>query len=102
MSRGIQFDEEKFDPFKVMAVRHTWSDHPLLQLGALVDLARRLDEKGSIRAHDGAVAAGTNFSTAPADHPTKLSAVETIAHIEKAEAWMALHNVQNDPLYRTL
>jgi hypothetical protein len=99
---GIQFDEAQFDPYRVMAVSHTWADHPLLQLGSLVDLARRLDAKGSIRSHDGQVKAGTNFSTAPEQHPAKLSPVQTIEQIEKAGAWMALHHVQQDDLYRKL
>jgi hypothetical protein len=102
VAHGIQFDEEKFDPYQVMAVRHTWADHPLLQLGSLVDLARRLNERGSIRSHDGAVTAGTSFTTAPQKHPARLSPVETIEQIEKAGAWMALHNIQQDDLYRTL
>ncbi|HVE86494.1 MAG TPA: hypothetical protein VND93_26740, partial [Myxococcales bacterium] len=75
---------------------------PLLQLGPLVDLARRLDEKGSIRSHDGAVKPDTSFVTAPQQHPAKLSPVQTIEQIEKAGAWMALHHVQQDDLYRRL
>jgi hypothetical protein len=102
VAHGIQFDEAQFDPYRVMAVRHTWSDHPLLQLGPLVDLARRLHERGSIRSHDGAVQPGTSFVTAPKEHPARLSPVETIEQIEKAGAWMALHNIQQDDLYRTL
>jgi len=99
---GIQFDEAQFDPYRVMPVAHTWSDHPLLQLGALVDLARRLEASGSIRSHDGQVNAGTNFATAPEQHPARLSPVQTIEQIEKAGAWMALHHVQQDGLYRKL
>jgi hypothetical protein len=102
MKGGIEFDEAEYQPYQVMAVRHTWSDHPLLQLGSLVDLARRLNERGAIRTHAGAVQPGTSFVTAPEQHPPRLSAVQTIEQIEKAEAWMALHNIQQDDLYRTL
>ena len=102
MAYGIQFDEAEFNPYKVMAVRHTWADHPLLQLGPLVDLARRFNDRGLIRSHDGAVKPGTTFTTAPEQHPTKLPALDTIEQIEKAGAWMALHNVQLDDTYRKL
>src|SRR4051812_48582576 len=102
MSRGIQFDEASFHPQKVMLVRHTWADHPLLQLDNLIALATRLNERGAIRAHNADANFHTSFTEAPKSHPTKLSALETIKRIEEAQAWMALHNIQNDELYRTL
>ena len=42
MTRGTQFDESVFHPQRVLAVRHTWADHPLLQLDALKRLSERL------------------------------------------------------------
>jgi len=102
MSRGIQFDEGAFHPQRVFPVRHTWSDHPLLQLDALQRLAARLAEQGAIRTHSAAADFHTSFVAAPQTHPTKLSPLETIERIEEAQAWMALHNIQNDPEYRTL
>jgi hypothetical protein len=101
-SHGIRFDEAAFDPHRVMAVRHGWSDHPLLSLGKLMDLARRLAARGAVRAHDDKADPSTDFATAPMTHPAPLSPEETIRNIEKAGAWMALHNVQNDPEYRRL
>jgi hypothetical protein len=102
MSRGIQFDESSFHPQKVTAVRHTWSDHPLLQLDKLIALAARLNEKGAIRSHSAQADFHTSFTSAPQSHPAKLTPLETIERIEEAQAWMALHNIQNDPEYRTL
>lgn len=102
MSRGIQFDESRFHPQKVMAVRHNWMDHPLLQLDNLIALAERLAAQGAIRSHSAVADFHTSFVDAPKTHPPKLTPVETIKRIEEAQAWMALHNVQNDPLYRTL
>jgi hypothetical protein len=102
MKRGIEFDEGSFHPQKVTVVRHNWMDHPLLQLDKLTALAKRLAEKGAIRTHNAAADYSTSFVNAPQTHPTKLSPVETIQRIEEAQAWMALHNIQHDPEYRTL
>jgi hypothetical protein len=102
MQRGIEFDDSQFHPQRVMAVRHNWMDHPLLQLDKLVALAKRLDEKGAIRSHNAAADFKTSFVDAPKTHPTKLSALETIQRIEEAQAWMALHNIQLDEEYRAL
>lgn len=100
MTMGIQFDEAAFHPQRVMTVRHTWADHPLLQFGALMDLAKRLSEHGAIRAHNADAKPGTDFASAPDTHPTRLSPLETLKRIEEEKAWMALHNIQNDPIYR--
>lgn len=102
MSRGIQFDEASFHPQKVMAVRHDWVGHPLLQLDKLIALAARLSASGSIRAHSADATFHTHYTSAPATHPTKLSPLESIEKIEQAHAWTALHNIQNDPIYRSL
>jgi hypothetical protein len=102
MNRGIEFDEAGFHPQRVLPVRHNWMEHPLLQLDNLVKLAQRLDAKGAIRSHGAGADFHTSFADAPATHPAKLTPVETIKRIEEAQAWMALHNIQNDELYRGL
>ncbi len=99
---GVQFDEAAFDPMKIMAVRHTLMAHPLLQLPALVELGRRLGAKNSVRYHDDKASAGTDFTHAPQTNKVDLPAEEVIRRIESAGAWLALHNIQNDDLYRTL
>jgi hypothetical protein len=98
---GIQWEGE-LEPRRVMAVRHTWSDHPLLSLGKLMDLAKRLAARGAVRSHADTATAATDFSRAPEALPASRSPEEIVRDIEKAGAWMALHNVQNDPEYRTL
>jgi len=102
IDRGIEFDVRAFDPRKVMAVRHRWSDHPLLSVGKLMDLAKRLAAKGAVRAHADTATAATDFARAPDTIPAARAPEEIVRDIEKAGAWMALHNVQNDPEYRTL
>ncbi len=76
-------------------------DHPLLQLDKLVELGMRLGEHG-IRYHNADASPGTNFEGAPETHKPKFTAAETLARIESASAWMALHYVEKDPIYREL
>ncbi len=97
---GIVFDQATFDPMRIMPVTHTLAGHPLLEFGSLIDLARRLESVGSVRSHNDAAKADTSFVNAPETHPAALSVEETIRSIESAKAWMALHNVQNDAVYR--
>jgi hypothetical protein len=99
---GISFDTAKFHPLRIMGVSHTLMGHPLLELGSLVDLAKRLEKVGGVRAHSDNARADTAFAHAPDTHPVQLSMEETIRTIEKSKAWMALHNIQNDPIYRRL
>jgi hypothetical protein len=101
-SPAITFDTSAFDPMRITAVQHELMGHPLLQLSSLIELAKRLEPRGLVRRHSGAAQPGTDFKTAPDTLPTRLAALDTITHIDQADAWMALHNVQEDPLYRTL
>lgn len=101
-SPGISFDTSNFEPMKITAVTHTLMGHPLLQLNNLVELARRLEQTGSVRAHNGGAAPATSFTTAPESHPIRESLEQTMRRIETSNAWMALHNIQNDPTYRKL
>ncbi|TMQ20177.1 MAG: hypothetical protein E6J91_04565 [Deltaproteobacteria bacterium] len=98
----IHVDPASFDPWKIQAVTHALSDHPLLQIDALVELGRRQQERKLVRTHSAAATAGTSFADAPLLHPNARDAVTTLADIEKANAWMSLLNVQADPIYRRL
>lgn len=91
-----------FSPMKISGVRHSLSDHPLLQLDRLVVLADRLAAAGAIRYHSGNVDAGTSFEKAPVLHRVDAAPEEIIRRIESANAWLSLHNVQVDPEYREL
>ncbi|HXK19346.1 MAG TPA: cupin-like domain-containing protein [Polyangiaceae bacterium] len=101
-SPNIRFDTAAFDPMRIQAVRHELMGHPLLELPELVQLAARLEPRGLVRRHSGAAKPSTDFHSAPETLPTQLPALETIKNIEQADAWMALHNIQEDPKYRTL
>jgi hypothetical protein len=99
---GIDFDRANFHPMRICAVSHQLMGDPLLQFDSLAALARRLEATGAVRTHNDGATPATNFTTAPETHPPAMSIEETIKRIESAKAWLALHNVQNDPTYRKL
>jgi hypothetical protein len=102
MPSRIHVDHETFDPWRVQAVTHALSDHPLLQIDAVVELGKRQEQRGLIRTHSDRATAGTSFGEAPRLHPNALGAEATLSRIAEARAWMSLLNVQADPIYRRL
>ncbi|HWU89030.1 MAG TPA: cupin-like domain-containing protein [Kofleriaceae bacterium] len=96
----IHVDPATFDPWKVQALTHALSDHPLLQIGALVELGKRQQERSLVRTHSADATAGTSFADAPNLHPNAKGAAATLSDIGNARAWMSLLNVQADPIYR--
>jgi hypothetical protein len=98
----IDFDPGAFDPWRIMAVRHHLSDHPLLQPDALLALGERLEARGSIRSHASGAKPGTPFNSAPDLFPNPKSAADTLRAVADAKAWTSLLNVQIDPTYREL
>ena len=98
----IHVDPATFDPWKIQSLTHALSDHPLLQIGALVELGKRQQERRLVRTHSADATAGTSFADAPNLHPNQKGAAATLEDIAKARAWMSLLNVQADPIYRKL
>jgi hypothetical protein len=98
----ISIPSTTFDPWTVQAVSHALSDHPLLQLDALVELGKRQQGRNLVRTHSSEASAGTSFAEAPNLHPNTKGAATTLADIANAKAWMSLLNVQADPVYREL
>ncbi len=96
----IHVDPRTFEPWKVQALTHALSDHPLLQIGALVELGERQQARNLVRTHSADATAGTSFADAPNLHPNAKGAATTLADIANARAWMSLLNVQADPVYR--
>jgi Cupin-like domain len=91
-----------FDPWRVQAVRHSLSSHPLLQMDSLIELGKRLEARGRIRSHSDQAKADTPFNSAPETHPSGKRGTEALADVAKAGAWTSLLNVQTDDIYRTL
>ena len=113
-SRLLSLDDDMFtayfdrQPFKIA---HNLVGHPLLQLPRLVELAQSLASpvlyfKGdhAINQVDTAADSGgakRTFVDRKLARP-ELSAVETIAQIERCRAWMHFRDVASDPVYATL
>jgi hypothetical protein len=91
-----------FEPWKLQAISHRLTSHPLLQLDALAELGRRQEGRRLVRTHSDEAAAGSSFADAPRLHPNRKDAVATLEGIAEAKAWMSLLNVQCDPPYRAL
>jgi hypothetical protein len=89
-----------FEPWRVQALTHSLSDHPLLRIESLVELGKRQQERKLVRTHTADATAGTSFADAPNLHPNTAGAVATLEGIAQARAWMSLLNVQADPIYR--
>jgi hypothetical protein len=98
----IELDWKNFQPWKVAPVHHRLSDHYLLQSDQLIELSKRLEQRGRIRTHASSATADTPFNEAPAIHPNSASAAETLKRIQDAKAWLSLLNVQTDATYRQL
>jgi hypothetical protein len=98
----ISIPATAFDPWAVQAITHALSEHPLLQIDALVELGKRQQERRLVRTHNANATAGTSFADAPSLHPNAQGAATTLADIANAKAWMSLLNVQADPTYREL
>ena len=98
----IEFDVGTFDPKRIQAVKHRLVGHPLLELGALSRFAERMGPLGQLRFHGNTTTAATAFNTAPTEHATGLTAVETVQRIDQAGSWVSFLNIQTDPDYRAL
>ncbi len=82
-------------PFRL---KHTLADHPLFTLPRLIKLAKS-QPRDAIEYNSGKVAVGVK----PEDVPKlDMSVVDVIRSIEKANAWMVIKFVENDPEYRAL
>jgi len=93
---------ESFDPMRVTPLTHTFTEHPLLQREALVELGKRCRGTNRWYSFASGVEPGTDFDEAAALYPSRQSAVASLSAIEDAKAWVLLRHIQADPTYRTL
>ena len=100
--RLLDVDAASFNPWRIAEVRHRLGDHPLLQSDALIALAERMEQRGSVRSHGSGAQAGTSFNHAPVIFPNKQAAAQTVGNLREAKAWTSLLNVQTDPIYQKL
>ncbi len=92
-------DPEAFSTDHVHALKHNFHEHPLMQLPALERLAKDLMPTKQCRF----IKPGTTQSSA-FDHGDKAtdgrSLEEVFRRIEETGSWIALYNVQTDPVYK--
>jgi hypothetical protein len=87
-----KFEREAF------AVRHRLTDHPLLQLPRLIELATVLPES-SVEYNQGDLPIHQDYLATPRNG---LTIDQTIRQIEDCRSWMVLKNVERDPAYKAL
>ncbi|MGN6320415.1 MAG: cupin-like domain-containing protein [Dyella sp.] len=98
----IDIDWDGFDPWRIQAVRHQLSDHPLLQPDQLVALGKRFQGSTRLFTFNNQAGADANFDDVGRLYPNHKSAADTLQGINDAKAWMLLRHVQEDPTYRSL
>lgn len=86
----------------VMPVRHHLCGHRLLRMPALIELGKRLEQVGAVRATNDATRPETRFDQAPETNRAPYSVCQSLEDVQHAHAWMALHSIQRDPEYRAL
>jgi hypothetical protein len=87
-----KFEREAF------AVRHRLTDHPLLQLPRLIQLATVLPES-SVEYNLADLPIGQDYLATPRNG---LTIEQTIRQIEGCKSWMVLKNVERDAEYKAL
>jgi hypothetical protein len=79
-------------------VGHTLSDHPLLQLPRLIELAAALPP-AEVEFNHAEIPLDQEYLKTPGNG---LSAAETLHQIENCRSWMVIKHVEADPEYRQL
>lgn len=93
----LEVDWNKFDPWRIQAVKRRLEALPALQLPSLIELGKRLEVVGRVRTHSHDATADTAFNNAPQLHPKTKGVEATLGDIDNAAAWMSLLNVQSNP-----
>ena len=92
-------DPGSFDPRRLAPISHDFQHHPLLQLDALGDLARRLMPLQKCRFVKPGMRVDSSF-----DHfsvpPDGRDLEDVLRNIEEPGSWLALYDAQLDPVYR--
>lgn len=94
-------DPARFSTRAVQAIHHDFHRHPLLQLPALADLARRLVATRQCRFIRPGSGQDAEFHHDP-EAPDGRDIDAVFRRIEEPGSWVALYNVETDPTYRAL
>jgi hypothetical protein len=102
MTAPIDIDWARFDPWRIQAVRHRLSDHPLLRRDQLIALGERFRCSSHLFTFDNHAGAAANFDAVAHLYPNRKTVNDSLRDISSAKAWVLLRHVQADPTYRTL
>lgn len=92
-------DPVAFSTSRISPVRHTFGDHPLMQLDALRSLAKELYPTQQCRFVQPGTTVKAPFKHESADHSGR-SIDQVFDRIEERGSWLALYNVETHPLYK--
>lgn len=98
----IAMDWNTFDPWRIAPFTHTFTDHPLLQRDALIDLGKRCRGTNRWYTFSSDARPDTDFDEAAQLFPSSRTAVDSLRAIDDAQAWVLLRHIQVDPTYRAL
>ena len=91
-------DAGAFSAHRISPIRHACHTHPLMELSSLNGLARNLARIDKCRFVSPGVTQNSGFATAGAS-PDGRSIDEIFERMEEPGSWIALYNVENDPVY---
>ena len=100
----VQVDPEQFRASynrRPFTFEHQLNDHPLMQLGALVDLANRLPSDQVMHCR-GKAPIETDFDDALRHRKHGFTLDEVLRDMQHADAYVLLSHVESDPLYDKL
>ncbi len=99
---GVWADRpDTFSMESAQALRHTFHQHPLLQLPELTTLGKALALTDRCRFRGQGASVESAFRPEHEDS-TSRSVDEAFRHIEEPGSWVALYEVEQHPLYRAL
>lgn len=92
-------DPASFSMSRISPVRHTFSEHPLMQMDALRELAKALYPTQQCRFVKPGTSIKAAFEHQSADSSGR-SIDEVFDRIEERGSWLALYNVETHPAYK--
>jgi hypothetical protein len=92
-------DIAKFSTQKLSPIRHNYHHHPLLQLPRLAELAKSLMATKQCRFIKPGITQSSSFDHGDSS-PDGRDIDEVFSRVEEKNSWVALYNIQTDPVYR--
>lgn len=92
-------DPASFSTHARSPLRHTFDQHPLMQLPALAQLAKDLAPTKQCRFIKPGATQSSTFEHDPA-HPDGRQIDDVFSRMEEPGSWVALYNVETNPTYR--